>query len=118
MKITTDEIEFLVYCIKMSLDALLLRLSNGQPESLPENCFVGLETENIKITKWHIKMSRSTLDKLLPHVQDRKIAEAASKSINWFEEHVSFADDEPDSTEILVARYLMGILVDEALKND
>ena len=117
MKITQDEVEFLVYCIKMSLDALLLRLTNGKGDSIESDCLVGLGAEEIETVKRHLKMTRASLDKLLPHCQDKELVDHASTAINWFESNVSFCGDEPESTETLVARYLMGLLVDEALKD-
>ena len=117
MKITQDEVEFLVYCVKMSLDSLLLRLTNGKGDSIESDCLIGLQAEQIETVKWHIKMARTSFDKLLPHAQDKELVNHASAAINWFEKNVSFTDDESDNKAMTVAKFLMGLLTDEALKD-
>lgn len=118
MKITQDEVEFLVYCIKMGLDALLLRLTDGKGESASGNNLVFTDTEGTEAIKWHIEMARASLDRLLPHCQSEELVESASQAIDWFEKHVSYCDDKSDFVSKAIAEILMRFRSNNYEKNN
>ena len=95
----------------------ILRLTDGKGKSMESDCLIGLQAEQIEAAKWHLKMARTSLDNLLPHCQNKELAESALRGIEWFEGHVCFCDDDPAATEMLAAKLLLGYALDQLKQN-